>query len=378
MNNADLIGINQILQIMKTEKGLIDEIKKHADESITEWEKEFHNLPEDKKLKAFIKYQSEFISTLEKMLEYNKITGVTKAQLSNLRDFEMTAVNALSKQQSGEDLDEETKVKLEIYEGALITAINDLEEVIGIEEIKNDLEKLKKHHAYFITSILYGLHSGTKISSRQVRKIFNLMAIEKYLIADIIKNQGTPSYLSGSIQHHLGGEDQGKSERKFIPASLVDIVLSDELKKFKKHNQTNDFIDIEVESAKLMNREELGAFKKIERTGIENTTDNGETKRNENKAFCEKIIPMLLELQYKQEEMIKIISTQLNSKDKLQSDRVASGPEISALLEDEKILNRLTKAKIEMGVSDSMPAVRFQVVLPGEFFLEQLLLVRTR
>ena len=87
---------------------------------------------------------------------------------------------------------------------------------------------------------------------------------------------------------------------------------------------------------------------------------------------------MLLELQYKQEEIIKIISTQLNSKDKLQSDRVASGPEISALLEDEEILNRLTKDKIEMGVSDSMPAVRFQVVLPGEFFLEQLLLVRTR
>ena len=122
----------------------------------------------------------------------------------------------------------------------------------------------------------------------------------------------------------------------------------------------------------------MGAFKKIERTGIENTTDNGETKRNENKAFCEKIIPMLLELQYKQEEIIKTISTQLNSKDKLQSDRVASGPEISALLEDEEILNRLTRDKIEMGVSDSMPAVRFQVVLPGEFFLEQLLLVRTR
>ena len=64
--------------------------------------------------------------------------------------------------------------------------------------------------------------------------------------------------------------------------------------------------------------------------------------------------------------------------DKLQSDRVAATPEISALLEDEEVLERLAKEKIEMGVSDTMPAVKFQVILPGEFFLEQLLLVRTR
>ena len=252
MNNEDLLGVNQMLQLMKTEKELIDDLKKLASESLSEREKEFYKLPDDKKILEFKKYQSEFISTLEKMLEDERISGISKAHLSKLRDFENTAADALSKQLSGEDLSTETKKKLKVYEGELITAINDLEEVLGTQAIKQDLEELKKHHAYFIVAILYGLNSGTKISSRQVRKLLNLMAIEEYLLQDIIKIQVTSSPL--------------------------------------KINPMDDFTEIE--------------------------DDN--TEGNKNKAVCERLIPMLLELQTKQEEIRKMISAHLKSKEKLQ------------------------------------------------------------
>ena len=53
----------------------------------------------------------------------------------------------------------------------------------------------------------------------------------------------------------------------------------------------------------MMNSEELEAFKKNENPWIENKSGNGETKgnlslpkRNEMKALCEKLIPLLQEL----------------------------------------------------------------------------------
>jgi len=340
MNTADLLGINQMLQLMKTEKELIDDIKKHAAESMTEKEKDFYNLPDDKKIEGFKKYQSNFISSLEKMLQEDKIVGVTKAQLSNLRDFENAAVDALSTQLSGDDLDEGTRKKLKVYEASLITAINDVEGVLDIKEINHDLEELKKHHAYFIVSILYGLNSGEKISSRQVRKILNLMAIEEYLLQDINKILATHSTNSGSSQPNMGGEDKKKSGKTFIPGSLVDIVTRHEAEKFKENHPMDDFFEIEDELVKLMNSKELEDFKTNEGPLVKNEIGNGETKgdisslkenkneigngeggdisslkenennigngetkgnlsslkENKNKVLCEKLVPLLQEL----------------------------------------------------------------------------------
>ena len=303
MNTADTLGVNQMLQLMKTEKELIDDIKKHAAESMTEKEKEFYNLPDDKKIEGFKNYQSKFISTLEKMLQEDKIVGVTKEQISNLREFENAAVDALSKQLSGEDLDEGTRKKLKVYEASLITAINDVEGILDIPKIQHDLEELKKHHAYFIVSILYGLNSGTKISSRQVRKILNLMAIEEYLLQDISEIISTQPTHTGSSKLNSGGTEEKKFGRKFIPGSLVDIVTRHEADKFKKNHPMDDFFEIEDEEVKMMNSKELEAFKRNEKPWIENKTDNGETKgnlslpkQNGNKALCEKLIPLLQEL----------------------------------------------------------------------------------
>jgi len=323
MNTADLLGINQMLQLMKTEKELIDDIKKHAAESMTEKEKDFYNLPDDKKIEGFKKYQSNFISSLEKMLQEDKIVGVTKAQLSNLRDFENAAVDALSTQLSGDDLDEGTRKKLKVYEASLITAINDVEGVLDIKEINHDLEELKKHHAYFIVSILYGLNSGEKISSRQVRKILNLMAIEEYLLQDINKILAAHSTNSHSIQPNMGGEDKKNSGKTFIPGSLVDIVTRHEAEKFKENHPMDDFFDIEDELVKLMNSKELEDFKTNEGPLVKNEIGSGETKgdissskentkeignsetegtisslnENKNKVLCEKLVPLLQELQ---------------------------------------------------------------------------------
>ena len=62
---------------------------------MSEWEKEFHDLPDDKNIMDFQKYQSEFISTLEKIIKDKTFIVVSKAQHSNLQDFENTAAYAL-------------------------------------------------------------------------------------------------------------------------------------------------------------------------------------------------------------------------------------------------------------------------------------------
>ena len=45
-----------------------------------------------KKIERLKKYQTKFISTLENMLQEDKIVEVTKAQLTNLKGLENTAV----------------------------------------------------------------------------------------------------------------------------------------------------------------------------------------------------------------------------------------------------------------------------------------------
>ena len=88
----------------------------------------------------------------------------------------------------------------------------------------------------------------------------------------------------------------------------------------------------------FMNGEELKAFKK---------NGSGTKKGYGNKAICQRLLPMLLELQIKQKAITDMISNHYISKDTLISDRVMAAPE-----------EQLAKKKTEMEASETLSKIK--------------------
>ena len=112
---------------------------------------------------------------------------------------------------------------------------------------------------------------------------------------------------------------------------------------------------------------------------LTNTTTKGDD------GICQRIIPILLQLQSKQEDIRNILENRLENKkkncdpiDELKAFGVEEEPNTvnSAVLDDREIIKQFVTQNVEMGLSETMPSIKFEVVLPGEFFLEKFLLVR--
>merc|ERR1719333_882819 len=76
------------------------------------------------------------------------------------------------------------------------------------------------------------------------------------------------------------------------------------------------------------------------------------------------MIPMILELQHKLEKIRKMVGMNTDSAENV----------ISAVFDDREALRQFSGKNTEMKVSKTVPSVKFQVVLPGELFLEKFLM----
>ena len=115
---------------------------------------------------------------------------------------------------------------------------------------------------------------------------------------------------------------------------------------------------------------------------LTNTTTKGDD------GICQTIIHILLQLQSKQEDIRKILENRLENKnlncdpmdpfDELKAFGVEEEPNAvnSAVLDERDIIKQFVNQNVEMGLSETMPRINFEVILPGEFFLEKFLLVR--
>ena len=96
----------------------------------------------------------------------------------------------------------------------------------------------------------------------------------------------------------------------------------------------------------------------------------------------------MLQLQSKQEDIRKILENHLENKkkncdpmdlfDELKAFGVEEEPNTvnSAVLDDRELIKQFVNQNVEMGLSETMPSFKFEVILPGEFFLEKFLSVR--
>merc|ERR1711970_123056 len=131
-----------------------------------------------------------------------------------------------------------------------------------------------------------------------------------------------------------------KDRKKFLGGEVVDILTGDQLKNFKKAHSTDNIITVGERLVNFMNGEELKAFKK-------DKPGSGTKKGYGNKALCQRLLPMLLELQIKQKAITDMISNHYNSKDMLISDRVMAAPE-----------EQSAKQKVEMEASETLSKIK--------------------
>ena len=132
-----------------------------------------------------------------------------------------------------------------------------------------------------------------------------------------------------NVSHKKPGITENR--KQFIQGEVVDIMTKDQLKKFTKSRPTDNFITVGEKLVKFMNGKEAKAFGyKI--PGYKAVSGKEKGYGSKRKALCERLLPMLMELQTMKERIKNMVSAHYNSRntaliDTLISDRVMGAPE---------------------------------------------------